>query len=246
MVSPGLLAAFVALLVVSLLGLLRERRAEADADGTGAGADGHGARGPTRWTLAFKAAASSTFLGLSLASTPAHDGYGLAVRVAFVASFLGDIALVGSSRRHVAAGMGLFFLAHVAFAAGFYAVLTERHTLGEALPALIGCTVPTLIGSGLTVRWSWAGMGPLRPAGAVYGVAVAATGGLALALAVLAPRAPGAVVVGLGGLLFFVSDIAVARQRFVKEAWINRALGLPAYYGGQLLLATSVGLVGAA
>jgi len=45
----------------------------------------------------------------------------------------------------------------------------------------------------------------------------------------------------IGALLFYFSDLAVARDRFVQKAFINRALGLPAYYLGQLLLAASVG-----
>jgi hypothetical protein len=37
-----------------------------------------------------------------------------------------------------------------------------------------------------------------------------------------------------------VSDILVARQRFVREAAWNRLVGLPLYYAAQLLLAYSV------
>jgi len=44
-----------------------------------------------------------------------------------------------------------------------------------------------------------------------------------------------------GAALFYLSDLAVARQRFVHEDFINRALGLPTYYLGQLLLALTVG-----
>ena len=43
-----------------------------------------------------------------------------------------------------------------------------------------------------------------------------------------------------GALMFFVSDLAVARERFVTNTFTNKAWGLPLYYGGQLLLATSV------
>ena len=34
-------------------------------------------------------------------------------------------------------------------------------------------------------------------------------------------------------------DLFVARQRFVAEAFINRLIGLPLYYAGQLLIAWS-------
>jgi uncharacterized membrane protein YhhN len=44
----------------------------------------------------------------------------------------------------------------------------------------------------------------------------------------------------LGAMLFVVSDLAVARNRFVARAFINRAIGLPLYFTAQLLLAASV------
>jgi uncharacterized membrane protein YhhN len=47
----------------------------------------------------------------------------------------------------------------------------------------------------------------------------------------------------LGALLFYVSDIFVARNRFVETEFLNRLVGLPFYYMGQFLLAFSVGLV---
>jgi hypothetical protein len=40
--------------------------------------------------------------------------------------------------------------------------------------------------------------------------------------------------------MFFVSDLAVARERFIEHTFLNKTWGLPLYYGGQLLLATSV------
>ena len=46
-----------------------------------------------------------------------------------------------------------------------------------------------------------------------------------------------------GAAFFYVSDLFVARDRFVKKAPINRFLGLPLYYTGQFLLAFSVGLL---
>jgi hypothetical protein len=46
-----------------------------------------------------------------------------------------------------------------------------------------------------------------------------------------------------GALLFYLSDLFVARDRFIKNESLNRFVGLPMYYGGQFLLAFSVGLV---
>jgi hypothetical protein len=41
----------------------------------------------------------------------------------------------------------------------------------------------------------------------------------------------------LGAGLFSVSDLAVARDRFVSPGFANAAWGLPLYYGAQLVLA---------
>jgi uncharacterized membrane protein YhhN len=46
-----------------------------------------------------------------------------------------------------------------------------------------------------------------------------------------------------GSLCFYVSDIFVARDKFIKEEYRNRIYGLPLYYTGQFLLAFSVGLL---
>jgi uncharacterized membrane protein YhhN len=46
-----------------------------------------------------------------------------------------------------------------------------------------------------------------------------------------------------GALCFYVSDVFVARHRFIKEEYRNRLLGLPLYYTGQFMLAFSVGLL---
>jgi len=46
-----------------------------------------------------------------------------------------------------------------------------------------------------------------------------------------------------GSLCFYVSDVFVARDKFIKEEYQNQLLGLPLYYGGQFLLAFSIGLL---
>jgi uncharacterized membrane protein YhhN len=45
---------------------------------------------------------------------------------------------------------------------------------------------------------------------------------------------------GLGALLVAGSDIAVARERFVAPGFANKLVGLPTYYLGQILIASSL------
>jgi hypothetical protein len=48
--------------------------------------------------------------------------------------------------------------------------------------------------------------------------------------------------IALGASLFAISDLSVARDRFVARAFVNRLWGLPLYFAAQLILASTVGL----
>ena len=47
-----------------------------------------------------------------------------------------------------------------------------------------------------------------------------------------------------GAFSFYISDIFVARQRFVQPSFLNRLIGLPLYYLGQFQIAYTTGLLG--
>ena len=53
----------------------------------------------------------------------------------------------------------------------------------------------------------------------------------------------GRLLVFVGAVSFYFSDLFVARDRFLKSAFINRLIGLPTYYFGQFLLASSAGFI---
>ncbi|KAF9330368.1 hypothetical protein BG006_006683 [Podila minutissima] len=44
----------------------------------------------------------------------------------------------------------------------------------------------------------------------------------------------------VGAIMFFLSDLFVARQHFVHKSVLNKWIGLPLYYGGQILLASTL------
>jgi uncharacterized membrane protein YhhN len=53
----------------------------------------------------------------------------------------------------------------------------------------------------------------------------------------------GRTLILVGSICFYLSDLFVARNKFIKEEYRNRLLGLPLYYTGQFLLAFSTGLL---
>ncbi len=54
---------------------------------------------------------------------------------------------------------------------------------------------------------------------------------------------PGRGMIITGAVLFYCSDLFVARERFVAHEFFNRLIGLPLYYVAQYLLAFSPGYI---
>jgi uncharacterized membrane protein YhhN len=137
---------------------------------------------------------------------------------------LGDLLLLGE--RSFPAGLVAFLLGHL----GYLAAFASRSPLSEWSPLPLASLLAVAAGAGL---WLWPHLGRLRVPVVLYIIAINAMtwGAVAtvMAGAVRWTAAPGAV-------LFLLSDLAVARQRFVRRAFVNRAAGLPAYFLGQLLL----------
>ncbi len=90
------------------------------------------------------------------------------------------------------------------------------------------------------LRWLWPSVkGPMRGPVAAYVVVI--TGMVALAAGTA--RRGGAGWLLVGAVMFYISDLFVARQQFVKRELRNRALGLPLYYAAQLVLASQAHLL---
>jgi uncharacterized membrane protein YhhN len=53
----------------------------------------------------------------------------------------------------------------------------------------------------------------------------------------------GRMLVFAGALCFYLSDVFVARDKFIRDEFRNRLIGLPLYYSGQFSLAFSAGFL---
>jgi uncharacterized membrane protein YhhN len=187
---------------------------------------------------AAKLVASSGFAAVAIAGATAGAdwGYGHWIAVALVLGALGDVALLGRKRRALVAGMSLFALDHLGVLAAVALVVPPADW-----PIAWGL-LPLGLGAAAVARL-WPDLGLLRAPVAIYTALLAAMLTAAAApLLVGAPpqfAAPRPALLAAGGLCFFLSDLAVARQRFVRESFWNKAWGLPLYYSGQLLIAWS-------
>jgi uncharacterized membrane protein YhhN len=175
-----------------------------------------------------KPVASLAFVALAWSRYEPPGPYGAWIVVGLLLSLVGDVCL--AHPRGLRAGLGAFLLAHLAYVAAFHSLLPAREwPLAAALPFAAA--------SALAARWLWPHLGAMRAPVAAYvaAITVMAWGAGSVFLAGRASWLAAA-----GAVLFYLSDLAVARQRFVREQFLNRAWGLPAYYLGQTLLALSV------
>ena len=182
----------------------------------------------------FKPIASATFVAVAIAGGHGWSAYGIWIVVALAFSFIGDLLLIPKSDAIFQAGIVAFALAHIAFILAFFA-----H--GMNVPDLLLALVPLAIVGFLIARALVPRVDAvLRPA--VIGYAVILTVMLACANGAFRASATSGYngVVLFAAVLFYLSDLSVARDKFVKEAFDNRLIGLPLYYAAQLLFALSV------
>jgi uncharacterized membrane protein YhhN len=190
-------------------------------------------RGVARVQWPLKALASGLFLAVAWLREPA-SAYDAWIVTGLVLSFVGDLALVPRDRRWFVAGLVAFLLAHVAYTAAFGVKGGFASPPWVALAAILAFSLAVYL--------------HFRPhLGAMHGPVVAYIAVISVMLAAawsLAETRHDAFgwQVASGATLFYLSDIAVARRRFTPGAgFATRAVGLPAYYAAQFLLALTIG-----
>ena len=187
-----------------------------------------------RWFA--KPLASAGFLLAALAAGARDSQYGHVVLVALALGMLGDVLLIPAASATFLAGLASFLLGHLAFALAFV-------VRGVSAPAMFGAAALLALPAALSWRWLAPHVPTKMRAPVVAYIAVIS---IMVAAAAGTLGTPGGGVILVGAVMFFVSDLAVARQRFVERTPWNKLWGLPLYYGGQLVLAGSVLLADAA
>ncbi len=188
----------------------------------------HSGRDALEWI--FKPAAAGCFLGLALTAGALESPYGRVLFAGLVLAAGGDVLLIPKSKRAFLAGLVSFLLGHVGYAIAFFVRGVDATWTLASAGALVLLAVPVL-------RWLWPSVeGKMRGPVAAYVVVITAM----VALAAGTFGAHGDLRVLGGALAFYLSDLAVARERFVAPGFVNRLWGLPLYFGAQLVLAWSV------
>ncbi len=184
-------------------------------------------RGRRRPAVAAKVTASLGFVVLGAWRFHSASPYDTWVLLALVLCLAGDVLLALPSG--LAAGLGCFLVGHLAYAAAFSTLVPLP---AWPWPVAFAMAVP----STAAAVWLWPHLGRMRIPVLAYIAVITAMAWGALSVARRAPW-----MVPTGALLFYLSDLAVARDRFVVRRFASRAWGLPAYYLAQVLLALTLG-----
>jgi uncharacterized membrane protein YhhN len=178
-----------------------------------------------------KLVAASAYIGAAWSLGAASMPYGQVLLAGMALCWLGDLFLVSrDSRLLFLAGLVSFLLGHIAYI-GAFAVR------GFSLQALLAAGPVMAVFGWLIMKWLKPGLDHrMKLPVLLYVIAISAM----MAMATATFSAHGSLALLLGGLLFVVSDLAVARNRFLAPGFVNRAWGLPTYFAAQLLLAASV------
>lgn len=182
--------------------------------------------------MCFKTVASTMFVLLAWQLDAIGSVYGRALLAALALSWLGDVLLLSSRSRVFLAGIGSFLLAHLAFSWAFAlkGFDTRFFAVGLLVMAGIGVAILGWLKPHLSALYRFA-----VPA---YVLAIV----MMVAFALGASAANGNAFIAMGAILFAISDVSVARDRFVSPGYVNRLWGLPLYYLAQLMLVSTLGL----
>jgi uncharacterized membrane protein YhhN len=179
-----------------------------------------------------KPTASVGFLLVALGSGALDDVYGRFVLTGLVLSFIGDVALMIPGRLPFLSGLVSFLLAHLAYVGAFLVA-------GVSVAWVVSAAAGVLVAALVVLRWLLPHVeDDMRVP--VLGYVVVISAMVSLAVGTLGAGLTTLIITG--AVLFYVSDLFVARDRFVSPGFANTLIGLPIYYLAQVLLALSVGV----
>ncbi|MBX7258692.1 MAG: lysoplasmalogenase [Candidatus Hydrogenedentes bacterium] len=182
---------------------------------------------------ALKMAASSGFIITSLLAGATQTVYGRWLLAGLAFSWWGDFFLLNGSQMSFVTGLISFLIGHVCYTVAFWQYDSRKDIALGGLAVLV-------LPAALLISALWPNVAPnLR----VPVVAYTAVISVMLALSFGTWQKPGFILIIVGALAFYVSDICVARGSFGKQEAINGQIGLPLYFIGQVLLAASAAYV---
>jgi len=192
-------------------------------------------REKSKGVLPVKTTLSLLFILTALIQPHLLPRYYHLVLVGLIFCLGGDVFLALPQPKMFLLGLVSFLVGHVFYVLSFFTMATISLWTGG------GCLVTIVVSGGIYI-WLKPHLGSMkRPVMAYVIVISIMVVGACSILGDTALSPYGRIMVFIGAVSFYFSDIFVARDRFLKNEFSNRLIGLPLYYVGQFLLAFSVG-----
>jgi len=193
--------------------------------------------GSLKGKLPVKTVLSGLFVFTALVQAHPAPGYYYLLLLGLIFCLGGDVFLALPQDRMFLMGLVSFLMGHVFYGICFF------YVAHAGLWTWIG-GLTTLAGSVAVFFWLRPHLGEmLVPVSAYIFVITLMVVGAWTVLGDTGLNLACRLLVFIGAASFYLSDLFVARERFLKSEFINRLIGLPMYYLGQFLLAFSVGLI---
>ena len=194
--------------------------------------------GNLKGKLPFKSTLSCLFILTAVLQPHPLGVYYYILLIGLIFCLGGDVFLALPQERMFLFGLVSFLLGHVCYVLCFFSVaeLNSWTWIGSGIALAI---------SSIVFSWLRPHLGSmLVPVIAYITIITAMVIGAFTVLGDPALLSTGRFMVLFGAVSFYISDLFVARDRFLITGFVNRLAGLPLYYGGQFLLAFSVGQIG--
>lgn len=157
--------------------------------------------------------------------------------VGLIFCLIGDVCLALPQEKAFMVGLVSFLLGHVLYISAFLSLVQVSHWFSPGVFIIFGL-------SALIFFWLRPHLKSMLIPVLLYIVVITVMASGAWAVFWKSSfRISGRAFILAGSFCFYFSDLFVARDKFIKEEYRNRLLGLPLYYTGQFLLAFSIGLL---
>ena len=187
--------------------------------------------------LGFKAPLSILFVITALLQPKVDIGYFRFVLIGLILGLVGDVCLALPGQTPFKVGLVSFLAGHILYILAFA-------TLARGSDWITPVNLLIIAISAYVYWWLLPHLGKMLVPVTFYIVVISVM--VMGAWAVFQNPEIGRIgtwFILIGAVLFYVSDIFVARDRFVTQQFYNRLIGLPLYYIAQFLIALSVGLI---
>jgi uncharacterized membrane protein YhhN len=165
----------------------------------------------------------------------ANEAFTRYLKIGLILCLGGDVFLALPGLKWFRTGLAAFLLGHGLYILAFNSLVPFNGWFSPGDFLILGISLGAC-------RWLWPHLGAMKlPVLAYVAVITLMVFGAWAVFNRLDLPFTGKALIFWGAILFYLSDLFVARDQFIKKAFSNRLISLPLYYTGQFLLAFSPG-----